>query len=506
MMTLRNLGAGVSVLALSAVPTVAQIGPPPGPASGASVASVASTCPSSAAATGAVTINGGIGITNITAATDTIAAGDCGGAKTYANASGTAVALPSASSLGAKFTVNLASTSTAGPVTITSSGGAFTSNGTNSLTFAAGQSLSLVSDGTNWAVFAGKGSGSGSATPGGSNGQLQYNNGGSFGGTATGTGVLTALGVNVGSAGAFIANGGALGTPSSGTLTNATGLPLAGLSGLGSGWAAALASAYTTGGSCSGSFCAVNAGSGWTSAIGANLGSGWAGALAAAYSASGSSFTGLQYLGAATGFGSGSFWGMDPTGTQTTGSGNVLTAGATWCSPITPSRSLSLSAIIYRVTTAGSAGSTSHAYIYADAVDSAHSNWHYPGGNPIAVDSNNPTVTTVGAVSFTLAAFAAPTVPASISLAANSIYWKCVQSSSGTEKYEDIQNTAQVPPYVALVGARTAAGSFSTGSGVVGLRIFGTFGTAPNISDATLWSEIASANFPTSSGVISSVP
>jgi hypothetical protein len=41
-----------------------------------------------------------------------------------------------------------------------------------------------------------------------------------------GTSVATALAVNVGSAGAFVVNGGALGTPSSGTLTNATGLPL----------------------------------------------------------------------------------------------------------------------------------------------------------------------------------------------------------------------------------------------------------------------------------------
>lgn len=41
-----------------------------------------------------------------------------------------------------------------------------------------------------------------------------------------GTGVATALAVNVGSAGAPVVNGGALGTPSSGTLTNATGLPL----------------------------------------------------------------------------------------------------------------------------------------------------------------------------------------------------------------------------------------------------------------------------------------
>ena len=41
-----------------------------------------------------------------------------------------------------------------------------------------------------------------------------------------GTGVATALAINVGSAGAPVLNGGALGTPSSGTLTNATGLPL----------------------------------------------------------------------------------------------------------------------------------------------------------------------------------------------------------------------------------------------------------------------------------------
>lgn len=47
--------------------------------------------------------------------------------------------------------------------------------------------------------------------------------------TGAGTGVLTALGVNVGSAGAFVTFNGALGTPSSGTLTNATGLPVAGI-------------------------------------------------------------------------------------------------------------------------------------------------------------------------------------------------------------------------------------------------------------------------------------
>ncbi len=55
-----------------------------------------------------------------------------------------------------------------------------------------------------------------------------------------GTGVATALAVNVGSAGAPVVNGGVLGTPSSGTLTNATGLPIStGVSGLGTGVATA---------------------------------------------------------------------------------------------------------------------------------------------------------------------------------------------------------------------------------------------------------------------------
>jgi len=51
-----------------------------------------------------------------------------------------------------------------------------------------------------------------------------------------GTGVSTALGINVGSAGSFVVNGGALGTPSSGVATNLTGLPIStGVSGLGTG-------------------------------------------------------------------------------------------------------------------------------------------------------------------------------------------------------------------------------------------------------------------------------
>jgi hypothetical protein len=53
-------------------------------------------------------------------------------------------------------------------------------------------------------------------------GTLPVANGGT-GITSFGTGVATALGVNTGSSGAFVVNGGDLGTPSSGTVTNMTG-------------------------------------------------------------------------------------------------------------------------------------------------------------------------------------------------------------------------------------------------------------------------------------------
>src|SRR5215469_6036617 len=64
----------------------------------------------------------------------------------------------------------------------------------------------------------------------------------STGVSGLGTGVATALAVNIGSAGAVVLFNGALGTPSSGTATNLTGLPIStGVSGLGTGVATFLA-------------------------------------------------------------------------------------------------------------------------------------------------------------------------------------------------------------------------------------------------------------------------
>ena len=89
--------------------------------------------------------------------------------------------------------------------------------------------------------------------------------------TGAGTGVLTALGVNVGSAGAPVLFNGAGGTPSSLVLTNATGLPLAQLTGAGTGVLSALAAAMNSSTGPIGALtatngnCVVGNGSAWTS-------------------------------------------------------------------------------------------------------------------------------------------------------------------------------------------------------------------------------------------------
>ena len=119
-------------------------------------------------------------------------------------------------------------------------------NGTSAVQFVAPGTTGnvLASNGTTWVSTAPSAGGNVSVsgtTP--VNGQIsQWSSGTTIQAITTGTGVVTALGVNVGTAGAVVVNGGALGTPSGGTLTNATGLPIStGVTGLGTGIATALA-------------------------------------------------------------------------------------------------------------------------------------------------------------------------------------------------------------------------------------------------------------------------
>lgn len=117
---------------------------------------------------------------------------------------------------GSGTVTSVAQTFTGGIVSV--AGSPITTSGTLALTIAGTSGgIPYFSSGTTWAssgvltasaIVVGGGAGSAPST------------------ITTGTGVTTALGVNTGTAGAFVVNGGALGTPSSGTLTNATGLPL----------------------------------------------------------------------------------------------------------------------------------------------------------------------------------------------------------------------------------------------------------------------------------------
>ena len=93
-------------------------------------------------------------------------------------------------------------------------GSPITTSGTLALTIAGTSGgIPYFSSGTTWATSAalaasaivlGGGAGAAPAT------------------TTTGTGVVTALGINTGSSGAFVVNGGALGTPTSGTVSSCT--------------------------------------------------------------------------------------------------------------------------------------------------------------------------------------------------------------------------------------------------------------------------------------------
>ena len=185
-------------------------------------------------------------ITAFSGTTMTVSVDVVGGSGTYAAWSFTSVGSAGVTSISGGTTGLTPSTATTGAVTL--AGTVATTNGGTGLTsFTSGgavyaTSTSALTTGTLPVASGGTGLASGT-----SGGVLYYSAAGTLasssalaanalvvGGGAgiapstvtTGTGVVTALGVNTGSAGAFVVNGGALGTPSSGTLTNATGLPL----------------------------------------------------------------------------------------------------------------------------------------------------------------------------------------------------------------------------------------------------------------------------------------
>jgi hypothetical protein len=131
--------------------------------------------------------------------------------------------------------------------------------GTLPLAYAPGATRLLTVDTTGKLCGTG---GGGAGNPGGSNTQVQYNAGGSFGGItgATSNGTTLTLVAPV------------LGTPASGTLTNTTGFPVANLAGAGTGVLTALAASLNASTGLVGALtptntnCIVGNGTAWTSA------------------------------------------------------------------------------------------------------------------------------------------------------------------------------------------------------------------------------------------------
>lgn len=170
-------------------------------------------------------------ITAFSGTTLTISADVTGGSGTLANWSFTSVGSAGVTSISGGSTGLTPATATTGAVTLAgtvnvASGGTGTTSGTSGgvLYYSAAGTLASSAALASNALVVGGGAGVAPST------------------VTTGTGVVTALGVNTGSAGAFVVNGGALGTPTSGTLTNATGLPIStGVSGLGANVATFLA-------------------------------------------------------------------------------------------------------------------------------------------------------------------------------------------------------------------------------------------------------------------------
>ena len=171
---------------------------------------------------------GGNAATATSATTATNLAGGAAGSVPYQSASSTTALLPAGAN-GQVLTLAAGipswATPTTGSVTsvaqsftgglISVSGSPVTSSGTLALTVAGTSGgIPYFSSASTWATSAALAANA--LVIGGGAGVAPST-------TTTGTGVVTALGVNTGSAGAFVVNGGALGTPSSGTVTNLTG-------------------------------------------------------------------------------------------------------------------------------------------------------------------------------------------------------------------------------------------------------------------------------------------
>jgi len=509
------------------------------------VSSITTTCPAGGPLTGAVTVSTAITPNAQTGTTYTISASDCGKLITLSNASSIAVTLPQAGTTGFGSGFFVASIQNLGAGTATITPTTSQINKAATLVLLAGQSAGIVSDGTNYFAQTGV-----SSPPGGTNGQIQYNNAGVLGGVATvgtGTSVVkatalsnssgTTLATTTGSLASndcvkIDANGnlvdsgaGCGGTPggSSGQLQYNNSGSFGGYNRSGTGTTIASTTGSLTTGDCvkidaSGNLVDSGAGCGGTGSPGGSSGQ-------------------IQFNNA------GSFGGYPTSGNGTTvatasgtltsgdcakfdANGNVVDAGACttpyWaayvagryypsfpyatiaatalatasrmeCAPFRLTQAIHISEIDTYISTVGTTNSAMAIYSAGTAPDATTGIWQ-PEGAPLA-SSGALANTSTGVLSYTFTAIALPP----------GVYFFCTNSGDSSVKFYG--PNLSVPQASAIMGASTASYALLAGSLFVGLYYASvTTGTWPTFSTGTTFTDENSSKVAAFTFKVSSVP
>ncbi|HTR14078.1 MAG TPA: hypothetical protein VMI72_12700 [Roseiarcus sp.] len=501
------------------------------------VSSLTTACPAGlSGATGAVTMTGSIPTNAQTGASYTIQSSDCGKLLTIANAGAVAVTLPQAGTSGFLTGFFLASVQNLGPGVATIAPTVSTINGAASLTLNAGQSASVISDGANYFAQV-------TRVPGGSSGQVQYNNGGNFSGYAksgNGTTIASTSGsltnnhcVSIDASGNLVDSGaGCGGAPggSSGQIQYNNSGSFGGYAKSGNGTTIASTSGALTNGDCikidaSGNLVDSGGACGGSGSPGGSNGQiqynnsgsfgglpivGSGSSVVEANSVSGNSGKVAQSSGTLTGgdcagfdananlvdagagpcqgdnrpgliAGSVAYYPLNPPGTGIAASTTAV-VGVTYCAPFVVNKTITFDQMIAGAQTAGS--SNAHAAVYANAYDSS-SHHYYPSGSPLASDNNSPANSTT--MTFTFAS--------NVQLTPGT-YWACFQANDTIGKVYAIAGTTTTP-YSYIVGAGGATGA--SGLPTTGIKSsVGTFGAWPNSPNWTGngWTEFSQATLP----------
>lgn len=472
----------------------------------AGVSSITTACPAGlSGVSGPVTITGAVPANEQTGTTYTVQATDCGKLLTFNNASAVAVTLPQAGTSGFLSGFFLAGVQNLGAGAVTITPTTSTINGSASLTLASRQSITgLVGDGTNYFAQV-------TAVPGGSSGQIQYNNSGSFGGIGAigiGTSVVKATSLS-NSSGTVIptttgtlTSGDCVKIDASGNLVDAGGA----CGGSGSPGGSNGQIQYNNSGSFGG-LPVVGSGSSVVEAFSVSGNSGQvAQSTGTLMSGDCANFDGggnVTDAGAPCNIGAiptqsaGGLWfPLNTVPGMTPAVGSTGTVGVTYCSPFTIKRTFTFDQIAAQVQTLGT--TSLHFALYASALDSTNHHY-YPSGSPLVIDNNGPADTATGVVTFTFASNY-QVVPGT--------YWACFQYGDATAKMYAISNSAGLwALYPFLVGTAGAGSSIFAGPTSIKSNT-GTFGTWPISTNWTgnSWSEQTAGFVPEFAVHIVSVP